>query len=113
MPSTDILPVTVPETAGVNTTVNAELCPGAKLVGNPLQVKPEPLILGGNLRLVLLFPVLDTIRVTEELLPSVTVPKSTIVGVIASWRLTVCANAGSHANAATASRAKSMGRRMV
>lgn len=88
MPVTDKLPFTVPGVAGVNVTLKAELWPGVKLVGSPLQLKPVPVMLGGSLRFVALFPVFVMAGLTLVLVPTLTLPKLMLEGVIESWRLT-------------------------
>ncbi len=83
--TSEMLPVTLPGTAGAKITLRAVVCPGASTKGTviPLTLKPVPLKLTADMvRLAL--PELLRVTLCEPLLPTGTFPKLTLAGLALS-----------------------------
>ena len=80
----ETLPLALPEAVGAKTTLNVVLPPAAIVIGVdiPLTLKPLPEAeIEETLRLAV--PVFITITDSDELAPVATLPKETLVGVVA------------------------------
>jgi len=73
-------PAALPVADGVNVTFRAALCPCAKVVLAPTPVTENPAPLAATLEIVtLVFPVFVRVTPSELLLPTRTLPKSTVL----------------------------------
>ncbi len=79
------LPVTLPEVGGPNATVKLDVFPAANVSGNdiPLSLNPVPLTVALEI-VTLVLPVFFNCTVCEFVVPSATVPKLTLDGVVAT-----------------------------
>ena len=87
--ATDTLPLSVPPATGAKPTLKVALCPAAKVIGvvRPLAVKPLPATASCE-TVTLELPVLVRATVLLLLLPTLTFPKLTLVGLAPSCTLT-------------------------
>ena len=76
------LPLLLPADAGVNTALKVVLCPAFRLTGSvgPLKVNPVPVTAAFEI-VTVEPPELVTTTATDLLLPSVTLPKTTLLGL--------------------------------
>ena len=77
------LPLPEPVACGAKITLKVVLCPAASVVGmaNPLKLNPEPLTAAWEI-VRLVPPVLVTVSETDSWLPTVTLPKASLVGLL-------------------------------
>jgi len=82
----EMLPVTLPVAVGANCAVNVVFDPALIVVGiaRPEILKPVPLALAALIVNAAL-PVLDSVIVCGELLPTFTLPKATLAGLMVNW----------------------------
>jgi hypothetical protein len=79
------LPVTLPETAGLNPTVKVDVCPADSVNGSEIRLSWKPVPLTVALEIVTLFPpVFFSCSDCEFVVPIATVPKLTLDGVVAT-----------------------------
>src|SRR5882724_2107481 len=79
------LPLLLPAVAGVNTVLKVADCPVVSVTGKfgPLKLNPVPLAAAFEI-VTVVPPLLVTITATDLLLPSVTFPKTTVLGLAVS-----------------------------
>lgn len=87
MLDSDRLPIAAPSAEGRNVTLKLADCPGCKLKGRAglLRLKPLPATVAAEM-FINQSPVFVTVMICVLLVPTVTLPKSTLAGATASCR---------------------------